>query len=155
MAKFDHDDLINIFNLSGVTGETRKEALRVAEMLAKEKEEEKLLNRQPKKPKGDFVVVLKSPGEIPDGTVASVFVIPNGDDPATLLDSIRSATVTSNLQQKKKKNVLGKFSDILFHLKNKFLKNSNIKRLTKEWCQVLTINPEQDENFIKIEKTAE
>lgn len=153
MAKFDHDDLINIFNLSGVTGETRKEALRVADMLAKEKEEEKLANKLPKKPKGEYVIVLKSPGEIPDNTVAAVFMIPNGEDPSLLLDSIRSATVTSNESQKKAKNKLSSFTDILFNLKPKFFKPN--KRFTKEWLSVQVITPEQDDKFINSPAKAE
>lgn len=150
--KIDIDSVISAATLT-LEGETRTLFIEKLNQMAKEEEEEKLANKQPKKPKGEFVVILKSPGEIPDNTVAAVFVIPNGDDPNTLLNSIRSATVTSNISQKKKSSILKTFTEILFNLKPKWMKPA-FKRMTKEWVQTITLAPGEDEAFI-ITKIAE
>lgn len=147
MAKFDHDDLINIFNLSGVTGEIRKEALRVADMLAKEKEEEKSANKVPRR-KNQHVIVIRTSVPITDDDVtASVYTMPEDDDAATLLDRVRAASVDSNLKKKAKKAGIKTFTDSLT-LKAKFAKDRNFKGLVKEWSRVIVITPEQDDKFL-------
>ncbi len=148
MAKIEMDAVISAATLT-LEGEVRTLFIAKVNEMAKAEEEDRLANKAPKQPKGEYVVVLKSPGAIPDNTVASVFVIPNGDDPNTLLNSIRSATVTSNINQKKKTNVLKTFSEILFNLKPKWMKPS-FKRMTKEWVQVITLAPGEDEDFISL-----
>jgi hypothetical protein len=146
MANFTEDDLLSILNLADITGDQKKEALRVARVLMEEKKSEKEAGKAPRR-KNQYIVVLKGPDELKDmEIVSSVFSCPEDQDPATLFDSIRAATVDSNCMRKKKKMELRKFSDIILLLKAKFQKPRNFKILTKEWCRTLVLD--RDDAFI-------
>ena len=146
MANFTEDDLLSILNLAEITGDQKKEALRVARMLMEEKKNEKEAGKAPRR-KNQYVVVLKGSEELKQmEVVASVFTCPEDQDASTLFNSIREATVDSNCMRKKKKMELRKFSDIILFLKSKFQKPRNFKILTKEWCRTLVL--ENDESFI-------
>lgn len=147
MAKFDHDDLINIFNLSGVTGEIRKEALRVADMLAKEKDAEKEQSKLPKTKKEYTVVLLTNDDIDVNNIAASVFQIEEGTDPVTLLSSLKAGAVNYNVARKKKKAITS-FSDIIAFLRPKWLKDQKVKILTREYVGVQVIKPDQDAAFL-------
>lgn len=150
MSKFTEDDIIDCLNLSGITGEPRQTLLKKLQMIAKEKEEERLANK-PIRRKNAHVVVLKG---VPEGVdtkdiVASVYTMPEDQDAATLLDRIRAAAVDSNIanSNKKKKNLLKTFTDTLL-LKAKFAKAREFKPLVREWVRTLVVTSSQDDNFI-------
>lgn len=146
MANFTEEDLLSILNLADITGDQKKEALRVARVLMEEKKNEKDLGKAPRR-KNQYVVVLKGPENLDEmEIVASVFTCPEEEDPNTLFDSIRAAAVDSNCARKKKKMALKKFSDVILLLKAKFQKPRNFKILTKEWCRTLVLK--NDESFI-------
>ena len=146
MANFTEDDLLSILNLAEITGDQKKEALRVARVLMDEKKSEKEAGKAPRR-KNQYIVVLKGPEELKEmEIVASVFTCPEDKDAATLFNSIREAAVDSNCMRKKKKMELRKFSDIILLLKAKFQKPRNFKILTKEWCRTLILD--HDDSFI-------
>ena len=151
---FNQDDLIDILNLAQLPDDQRKEVLRIAKMLEDEKKKER--ENEPKVPKvkGQYVVVLKTASPLDTSDIAaSVFVIPDEEDPTTVFDRLRTAAVDSNVAKKtKKKNLLTTFTDVLEFLKPKFAKGQDMKVLTKEmvWCHNIT--SEMDEKFIPIPK---
>jgi len=144
MDKYTEDDIVDALSLVQVPTEFRQNILETLKRLkSKEDKEPKV-----KKPKGEYLVVLKSPGEIPDNTVASVFLVPQETDPATLLDSVRAAAVDFNISRKKGKMPFVKFFDILFSLKPKFQKARQFKIITREPLAVIVLKPGEEENFI-------
>lgn len=151
---FNQDDLIDILNLAQITGDQRKEFLRVAKMLEDEKRKEKESDPKVAKSKGQYVVVLKTATAIDASDIAaSVFNILEDEDPNTIFDKLRSAAVDSNVSKKtKKKNLLTTFSDVLEFLKPKFAKAHDVKVITKEMVWCLNITPEMDGSFISIPK---
>ena len=145
---FNEDDIIDALTLANVFGEVRQEVLKKLQVLAKEKEEERLANKVPRQSK-TYNVVLKG---LPEGVdtealVAAVYVMPESEDSATLFDKIRAAAVDSNLKKKTKKASIKTFSDTMT-LKGRFQKDRNFKIITKEWSPVHILKPGQDENFI-------
>ncbi len=149
MAKIDMDEIINSLNLAGITGEPRQVFLEKLKTLAAENSSE----RQPRK-KSEVVVVLKTREGLiltDEDVTASVYSMPEGEDAATLLDSIRAASVDSNIvnETKKKPTKISTFTETLALLKPRYQKDRKFKGLTKQWSRCLVITPEQDAKFVK------
>ncbi len=151
------DEIINIINVVPVDKESRSEILKRVNDLEKAKKAEKENSKVPKPRKEAYIVLKSLKGEISnEDFVAAVFLGDEGADHAQILTSLRGAAVDFNIQRKKKAPILT-FTGILEFLKPRWLKGGAIplKRLTAQWQQVIVLPQGQDENFIKIEKTAE
>jgi hypothetical protein len=145
--KIDIDDIVSAANLAGLAGEQRTLFMEKINMLAKEKEEDRLASKVPKR-KNEHFIVIKGENVNPDLLQGAVFTMPEGSDPALLLDAIRAATVDQNIQKKNKKKAnIQTFSDALT-VKAKHQKERGYKGLTKEFCRIIAITPEQDKTFI-------
>lgn len=139
------DTLIDTLNILQVDGEIRAEIIAKFDELAQEAKADRALEKS-KRGKKQYVVVLKSPSPLPEDIVSSIWVMKEDGDPNTLFDKIRSATVDNNLAARKAKNRIFEFSNILSFLKPKWLKNYEIKKLSKDWERTLVIT---DEKFLE------
>ncbi len=151
------DEVFETLTILGVERETQKEILDRLKKLEEEKKVERENSKVPKPKKEAFVVLKSLKGEISnEDFVAAVFLGDEGADHAQILTSLRGSAVDFNIQRKKKAPILT-FTSILEFLKPKWLKGGSIplRRLTSSWQQVIVLPQGQDENFIKIEKTAE
>jgi hypothetical protein len=148
------DDIVSAITLANITGESRSLLMEKINMLAKEKQDEKEANKVPKR-KNEHFIVIKGENVNPDLLQGAVFTMPEGSDPALLLDAIRAATVDQNIQKKNKKKAnIQTFSDALT-VKAKHQKERGYKGLTKEFCRIIAITPEQDKTFISIKLAKE
>lgn len=87
------------------------------------------------------MVFSKGGGE---DTVSHVIQIGAEDDPATLLDKIKQSAIEHNLGQKRKKNLVTTFDDII-HIKRKYSKLAGYQLKTKsDWVRTIVLTPEME-----------
>lgn len=136
------DILISTLHLVDIDPNLRKDIISKYEELSLEEKNEKSTERR-KKGKKQYVVTLKSEKDISDiEIVAAVWQIGENDDPAMLIDKIRTAAVDSNLAARKKKFLITSFSDCISFLKPKWLKNQGVKRLSRDWERTVVVKEE-------------
>ncbi len=137
------DNVIDSLNLVGVDPVQKKEVIKKIQQLIDEEKAEKAATREKKKTR-DYVICLKSPEDLSKfEIVGTVISVAEGENPDLLLSKLTSACVDNNLKATKKKNKIYTFSDALFSLKNKFLKNYDLKRnCGKEWSRAIQIKEE-------------
>jgi len=93
------------------------------------------------KPKQQFVILVSDTnGIINKDLVGWVLQIPENDDVATVLDSIKSGAYNFNASKKGQKYPVSSIGQAIANVPNKFFKTNNLKIKTKEPVYVLTTN---------------
>ena len=93
------------------------------------------------KPKQQFVILVSDTnGTINKDLVGWVLQIPENDDVATVLDSIKSGAYNFNASKKGQKYPVSSIGQAIANVPNKFFKTNNLKIKTKESVYVLTTN---------------
>jgi len=113
---------------------TEEEAVDVSEETGNDEEGEP-------KPKQQFVILVSDTnGIINKDLVGWVLQIPENDDVATVLDSIKSGAYNFNASKKGQKYPVSSIGQAIANVPNKFFKTNNLKIKTKEPVYVLTTN---------------
>lgn len=112
----------------------------IAEAAALEEEKRALKEGGKKKNKSQFVVVQKGSGE---DTVSHIFQLAADVDPITLIDKVKQAAISHNIGQKRKKNMVNQFDDLI-HIKRKYSKESGYLLKTKDWVRTIILIPEME-----------
>ena len=93
------------------------------------------------KPKQQFVILVSdTTGIITKDLVGWVLQIPENDDVATVLDSIKNGAYNFNASKKGQKYPVSSINQAIANVPNKFFKTNNLKIKTKESVYVLTTN---------------
>ena len=93
------------------------------------------------KPKQQFVILVSDTnGIINKDLVGWVLQIPENDDVATVLDSIKSGAYNFNASKKGQKYPVSSIGQAIANVPNKFFKTNNLKIKTKEPVQIITTN---------------
>jgi len=93
------------------------------------------------KPKQQFVILVSdTTGIITKDLVGWVLQIPENDDVATVLDSIKNGAYNFNASKKGQKYPVSSIGQTIANVPNKFFKTNNLKIKTKEPVYVLTTN---------------
>ncbi len=105
-------------------------------------DEEKNDKEPTSKAKWEHLVFLNEPSNFVPGDARDAWVVTykEGVDAGTVLDKIRSSAVDQNESATKKKAALDNLGEVFQGLKNKFLKDKNIKIKTKESVRVVVVN---------------
>ena len=113
---------------------TEEEAVDVSEETGNDEEGEP-------KPKQQFVILVSDTnGIINKDLVGWVLQIPENDDVATVLDSIKSGAYNFNASKKGQKYPVSSIGQAIANVPNKFFKTNNLKIKTKEPIQIITTN---------------
>jgi hypothetical protein len=113
---------------------TEEEAVDASEETGNDEESEP-------KPKQQFVILVSDTnGIINKDLVGWVLQIPEDDDVATVLDSIKSGAYNFNASKKGQKYPVSSIGQAIANVPNKFFKTNNLKIKTKESVYVLTTN---------------
>ena len=113
---------------------TEEEAVDVSEETGNDEEGEP-------KPKQQFVILVSDTnGIINKDLVGWVLQIPENDDVATVLDSIKSGAYNFNASKKGQKYPVSSIGQAIANVPNKFFKTNNLKIKTKEPVQIITTN---------------
>ena len=93
------------------------------------------------KPKQQFVMLVSdTTGIITKDLVGWVLQIPEDDDVATVIDSIKTGAYNFNASKKGQKYPVSSIGQAIANVPNKFFKTNNLKIKTKEPVYVLTTN---------------
>lgn len=141
------DEVMMVANNVGLDEEKYKTLVSELEALEAEKKEERANSK--KKNKSQLVVVVK--GAPKDCEIVShIFQIDAEEDPNTLIDKVRAASIEHNINCKKKVNKVESFDDIV-HVKRKYSKEQKYMLKTRhDW--VHTILAPDDDKFIEVPK---
>lgn len=91
------------------------------------------------KPKQQFVVLVSDPNkQIKTDLVGWVLQIPEDDDVATVVDSIKKSSYNFNASKKGNKYPVTSIGQAIANVPNKFFKTNELKIKTKEPIQILT-----------------
>ena len=91
------------------------------------------------KPKQQFVILVSDPNkQIKSDLVGWVLQIPEDDDVATVIDSIKKSSYNFNASKKGNKYPVSSIGQAIANVPNKFFKTNELKIKTKEPVQVLT-----------------
>ena len=113
---------------------TEEEAVDASEETGNDEESEP-------KPKQQFVILVSDTnGIINKDLVGWVLQIPENDDVATVLDSIKSGAYNFNASKKGQKYPVSSIGQAIANVPNKFFKTNNLKIKTKEPIQIITTN---------------
>ena len=113
---------------------TEEEAVDVSEETGNDEEGEP-------KPKQQFVILVSDTnGIINKDLVGWVLQIPENDDVATVLDSIKNGAYNFNASKKGQKYPVSSIGQAIANVPNKFFKTNNLKIKTKEPIQIITTN---------------
>ena len=113
---------------------TEEEAVDASEETGNDEESEP-------KPKQQFVILVSDTnGIINKDLVGWVLQIPENDDVATVLDSIKSGAYNFNASKKGQKYPVSSIGQAITNVPNKFFKTNNLKIKTKEPIQIITTN---------------
>ena len=113
---------------------TEEEAVDASEETGNDEESEP-------KPKQQFVILVSDTnGIINKDLVGWVLQIPENDDVATVLDSIKSGAYNFNASKKGQKYPVSSIGQAIANVPNKFFKTNNLKIKTKEPVQIITTN---------------
>jgi len=93
------------------------------------------------KPKQQFVMLVSdTTGIITKDLVGWVLQIPEDDDVATVIDSIKTGAYNFNASKKGQKYPVSSIGQAITNVPNKFFKTNNLKIKTKEPIQIITTN---------------
>ena len=93
------------------------------------------------KPKQQFVMLVSdTTGIITKDLVGWVLQIPEDDDVATVIDSIKTGAYNFNASKKGQKYPVSSIGQAIANVPNKFFKTNNLKIKTKEPVQIITTN---------------
>jgi hypothetical protein len=93
------------------------------------------------KPKQQFVVLVSDTTNIiTKNLVGWVLQIPEDDDVATVIDSIKTGAYNFNASKKGQKYPVSSIGQAIANVPNKFFKTNNLKIKTKEPVQIITTN---------------
>jgi len=93
------------------------------------------------KPKQQFVILVSDTNKIiTKDLVGWVLQIPENDDVATVVDSIKKGAYNFNASKKGQKYPVSSIGQAIANVPNKFFKTENLKIKTKEPVYVLTTN---------------
>jgi hypothetical protein len=91
------------------------------------------------KPKQQFVILVSDPNkQIKSDLVGWVLQIPEDDDVATVIDSIKKSSYNFNASKKGNKYPVTSIGQAIANVPNKFFKTNELKIKTKEPIQILT-----------------
>lgn len=93
------------------------------------------------KPKQQFVMLVSdTTGIIKKDLVGWVLQIPEDDDVATVIDSIKTGAYNFNASKKGQKYPVSSIGQAIANVPNKFFKTNNLKIKTKEPVQIIVTN---------------
>ena len=93
------------------------------------------------KPKQQFVMLVSDTNKIiTKDLVGWVLQIPEDDDVATVIDSIKTGAYNFNASKKGQKYPVSSIGQAIANVPNKFFKTNNLKIKTKEPVQIITTN---------------
>ena len=93
------------------------------------------------KPKQQFVMLVSdTTGIITKDLVGWVLQIPEDNDVATVIDSIKTGAYNFNASKKGQKYPVSSIGQAITNVPNKFFKTNNLKIKTKEPIQIITTN---------------
>jgi len=96
--------------------------------------------REPK-PKQQYVMLVSDTNKIiTKDLVGWVLQIPEDDDVATVIDSIKNGAYNFNASKKGQKYPVSSIGQAIANVPNKFFKTNNLKIKTKEPVQIITTN---------------
>ena len=93
------------------------------------------------KPKQQYVMLVSDTNKIiTKDLVGWVLQIPEDDDVATVIDSIKTGAYNFNASKKGQKYPVSSIGQAIANVPNKFFKTNNLKIKTKEPIQIITTN---------------
>jgi len=93
------------------------------------------------KPKQQYVMLVSDTNKIiTKDLVGWVLQIPEDDDVATVIDSIKNGAYNFNASKKGQKYPVSSIGQAIANVPNKFFKTNNLKIKTKEPVQIITTN---------------
>jgi len=93
------------------------------------------------KPKQQYVMLVSDTNKIiTKDLVGWVLQIPEDDDVATVIDSIKTGAYNFNASKKGQKYPVSSIGQAITNVPNKFFKTNNLKIKTKEPIQIITTN---------------
>jgi len=93
------------------------------------------------KPKQQYVMLVSDTNKIiTKDLVGWVLQIPEDDDVATVIDSIKTGAYNFNASKKGQKYPVSSIGQAIANVPNKFFKTNNLKIKTKEPVQIITTN---------------
>lgn len=133
------DELAQCLNQVETDKDTYNKVIKAAEELEQNKKAEKTATKT-EKSKKQLVVVLKSPEPVNPDTVAHIFELGGEEDAGTIITKVKTAAVEHNLAQKRKKNIVTEFDDLV-HIKRKFAKDAGYMLKSKtDWIRTIVLD---------------
>jgi len=132
------DEILDLLSNATVSvdeaAKTEEEAIDASEETGNDEEGEP-------KPKQQFVILVSDTNKIiTKDLVGWVLQIPENDDVATVVDSIKKGAYNFNASKKGQKYPVSSIGQAIANVPNKFFKTENLKIKTKEPVYVLTTN---------------
>jgi hypothetical protein len=132
------DEILDLLSNATVAvdeaAKTEEEAVDASEETGNDEESEP-------KPKQQYVMLVSDTNKIiTKDLVGWVLQIPEDDDVATVLDSIKSGAYNFNASKKGQKYPVSSIGQAIANVPNKFFKTNNLKIKTKEPVQIITTN---------------
>jgi translation elongation factor EF-G len=132
------DEILDLLSNATVAvdeaAKTEEEAIDASEETGNDEEGEP-------KPKQQFVILVSDTNKIiTKDLVGWVLQIPENDDVATVVDSIKKGAYNFNASKKGQKYPVSSIGQAIANVPNKFFKTENLKIKTKEPVYVLTTN---------------
>jgi len=132
------DEILDLLSNATVAvdeaAKTEEEAVDASEETGNDEESEP-------KPKQQYVMLVSDTNKIiTKDLVGWVLQIPEDDDVATVIDSIKNGAYNFNASKKGQKYPVSSIGQAIANVPNKFFKTNNLKIKTKEPVQIITTN---------------
>ena len=132
------DEILDLLSNATVAvdeaAKTEEEAVDASEETGNDEESEP-------KPKQQYVMLVSDTNKIiTKDLVGWVLQIPEDDDVATVIDSIKNGAYNFNASKKGQKYPVSSIGQAIANVPNKFFKTNNLKIKTKEPIQIITTN---------------
>jgi hypothetical protein len=135
----DQETIDEILDLLSANTVAVDEAVKTEEEIVNVSEETGNDEEPEPKPKQQFVILVSDPNkQIKNDLVGWVLQIPEDQDVATVVDSIRKSSYNFNASKKGNRYPVSSIGQAIANVPNKFFKTNEIKIKTKEPVQILT-----------------
>ncbi len=132
--KISLEDIVSVINGSKIDPKERVEIIKELNAIADELAQEKADNKGEKKPKGKFVVLIKSDDASLQAKLAQggyIIQVADQSDTSTLYSRIQTAARSHNDSCKRPKNRVNTFPEAMEKIKRKYSKEQNYLIKTK------------------------
>jgi hypothetical protein len=135
----DQEKIDEILDLLSTNTVAVDEAAKLQEEAVDPSEETGNEEESEPKPKQQFVILVSDPNkQIKNDLVGWVLQIPEDQDVATVVDSIKKSSYNFNASKKGNKYPVSSIGQAIANVPNKFFKTNELKIKTKEPVQILT-----------------